>query len=439
MYKIGQGVYPSDCESAGVEVGADRTLNCLVDSEGFCISVSWDDISYTATNESLTPVEGSCTLPTFIPDTQIGQMVASDGASDDNYGHSVSISGDTAIIGAPFDDDQGDFSGSAYIFTRSGGSWTQQTKLTEGVWGPGNRFGISVAISGDTAIVGVVNDDEFGTDSGSAYVYTRSGSSWTQQAKLNASDAAASDRFGTNVSIHEDTVIVGAYTDDDKGTDSGSAYIFTRSGSSWTEEAKLTASDGTSSERFGEEVALFGDTAIVGVPRSYGDGGGALTGSAYIFTRSGGSWSQQAKLTKNGAATYDHFGSSIDLSEETAIIGSNGNSAAYIFTRSGGTWTEQDELISSDGASNNFGYSVALSGNTAVIGAHLDGANGPGAAYVFTRSGSEWSQQSKLELGTPYPFTDDYFGINLDMSGDTAIIIANGPYGSSANIFQPSL
>ena len=272
MYKIGQGVYPSDCESAGVEVGADRTLNCLVDSEGFCISVSWDDISYTATNESLTPVEGSCTLPTFIPDTQIGQMVASDGASDDNYGHSVSISGDTAIIGAPFDDDQGDFSGSAYIFTRSGGSW-----------------------------------------------------------------------------------------------------------------------------------------------------------------------SQQAKLTKNGAATYDHFGSSIDLSEETAIIGSNGNSAAYIFTRSGSTWTEQDELISSDGASNNFGYSVALSGNTAVIGAHLDGANGPGAAYVFTRSGSEWSQQSKLELGTPYPFTDDYFGINSDMSGDTAIIIANGPYGSSANIFQPSL
>ncbi|MSQ08671.1 MAG: hypothetical protein EXR44_05165, partial [Dehalococcoidia bacterium] len=201
--------------------------------------------------------------------TQQQKLTASDGAANDFFGYSVAVSGDTAVVGAWGDDSA---KGSAYVFTRSGSTWTQQQKLTASDGAAIDYFGYSVAVSGDTAVVGAYGDDSY---KGSAYVFTRSGSTWTQQQKLTASDGAANDYFGGSVAVSGDTAVVGAYGDD---SEKGSAYVFTRSGSTWTQQQKLTASDGAANDFFGWSVAVSGDTAVVGARSD-----DSSKGSAYMF------------------------------------------------------------------------------------------------------------------------------------------------------------
>ncbi len=323
--------------------------------------------------------------------TQQTKFAASDGAAQDWFGGSVALSGDTALVGADGDDDaRGSQCGSAYVFTRSGTTWTQQAKLTAHDGAAAYYFGSSVALSGDTALVGAYYDD----GKGSAYVFTRSGTAWTQQAKLTAADGAATDWFGSAVALSGDIAIIGSERDDDNGSDSGSAYVYTRSGTAWTQQAKLTAADGATTDYFGTSVALFGDTALVGAYRD--DDKGTDSGSAYVFSRSGTAWTQQAKLTAGDGAAYDNFGYSVALSGDTALVGAygdDGNGSAYVFTRFGIAWNQQAKLIAADGAAGDyFGVSVALSGETALVGASGDDgpgtwgvpADGQGSAYVFT-------------------------------------------------------
>jgi hypothetical protein len=390
--------------------------------------------------------------------TQQAQLTASGGAVNDEFGVSVALSGDTAIVGANLDDvgANGD-QGSAWVFSRIGSTWIIgpdfQALATGGALG--DEFGVSVALSGDTAIVGAYGDDVgANADQGSAYVFTRSGSTWTQQAQLTASDGAASDNFGISVALSGDTAIVGAY-DDTVGANAfqGSAYVFTRSGTTWTQQAKLFASDGASNDNFGFSVALSGNTAVVG---AFGDNVGTNgdQGSAYVFTRSGTTWTQQAQLTAAGGAINDNFGWSVALSGNTAVVGARrdqvganfGQGSAYVFTRAGTTWTQQAQLTASGGAVNDeFGYSVALSGDTAIVGANLDdvGANfDQGSAYVFTRSGITWTQQAQLTATGGA--ASDQFGGSVGLSGDTAIVgaqfddVGANPEQGSAYVFKRS-
>jgi hypothetical protein len=201
---------------------------------------------------------------------ELAKLLASDAAAVDRFGSSVSVSGDTAVVGAAEDDHAGGTNaGSTYVFLRSGGpgapGWTQQAKLTASDAAESDRFGYSVSISGDTAVIGAVADDHpGGVNAGSAYVFVRSGGVWTQQAKLTASDAAASDRFGHSVSVSGDTAVIGAVWDRDAGEMSGSAYVFVRSGGVWTQQAKLVTSDAAGGDSFGNSVSVSGDTALVG-------------------------------------------------------------------------------------------------------------------------------------------------------------------------------
>ena len=252
------------------------------------------------------------------PWPQRQKLLASDGAAGDYFGWSVSISGDLAIVGAYDDDDKGSDSGSAYIFRWDGASWVQQQKLTASDGNAGDNFGYSVSISDDYAIVGAYGDDVNGTDSGSAYIFRWDGTSWVQQAKLTASDGAYLDYFGISVSISGNLAIVGAYDDDDKGTDSGSAYIFRWDGTSWVQQ-KLIAADGAAYDYFGWSVSIGGDYAIVGA--IYDDDRGTNSGSAYIFKWNGTSWSQQAKITASDGAIEDYFGYSVSISGDYAIVG----------------------------------------------------------------------------------------------------------------------
>ncbi len=383
--------------------------------------------------------------------SQQQKLTAADGAPNDFFGNSVALSAETALIGAYQDDDGATNSGSAYVFTRSGSNWSQQQKLSASDAATYDYFGKSVALSGDTALIGAYSDDDGGTDSGSAYVFNRSGSTWSQQQKLTASDATSSDYFGFSVALSADTALIGAILDDDGGTNSGSAYAFSRSGSTWAEERKLTAVNARALHFFGNAVALSGDTALIA---AYSDDvGGWDRGSAYVFTRSGSTWSQQQKLTASDAADYDLFGYSVALAGDTVLIGAyqdddggTDSGSAYVYTRSGSTWSLQQKLTASDAAAYTyFGYSVALAGDTALIGSYEDDCSttvvGCGSAYVYIRSGSTWSQQQKLTASDAA--ASDAFGYSVALSADTALIGAyqdddGGTNSGSAYVFTRS-
>jgi FG-GAP repeat len=392
-------------------------------------------------------------MPEFAPLTinpvVAGQqkLTASDAAVDDLFGYSVALSGDTAVVGAINDNTPaGSDAGSAYVFVRSGTTWTEQQKLTASDGAFGDFFGYSVALSGDTAVVGTrLDDTPAGTDAGSAYVFVRSGTTWTEQQKLTASDAAAEDIFGSSVAVDGDTAVVGADGNDTPaGTNAGSAYVFVRSGTTWTQQRRLRASDGAAGDFFGISVALDGDTSVVGAD---GDdtSAGAQAGSAYVFVRSGTTWTQQRRLRASRGADFDFFGNSVALSADTAVVGAaQGDTAggrdtgsAYVFVRSGTTWTQQQKLTASDRAAfDRFGISVALSGEIAVVGAYFDDTGAgedTGSAYVFFRSGTTWTQQQKLTASDGA--AGDEFGISVALDGDTAVVGAdrdNTPAGDDA-------
>ncbi|MHC4977238.1 MAG: FG-GAP repeat protein, partial [Planctomycetota bacterium] len=349
------------------------------------------------------------------------KLMASDGAASDQFGRSVDIDGNWAIIGSYLDDDNGDASGSAYIFHWDGSAWVEEAKLFPSDPAASDQFGYSVSISGDTVTVGT----NFGTGTGAAYVFTRSGSVWTEQQKLFASDGIANDRFGKVVSIDGDTAVVCAPRALGTGaTNDGAVYVFTRTGTVWAEQDKLLASDGAASHDFAESVSLDADSVLVGAPNHNEE-----HGASYIFVRAGSSWSEQAKIIPADIAQFDQFGGSVAIDGDTAVIGSHGDDddgsasgSAYVYTRSGTSWSQQDKLTASDAeAGDLFGYSVAIEGDTAAIGVYGDDiwATDQGSVYVFDRSGTTWSQTATL---TDFDGkVNDRLSVSVALSGDRAI------------------
>jgi len=336
------------------------------------------------------------------------KLLAADGAANDAFAGRLALSGGTALVGA---------TNGAYVFERSGTVWLQQQKLS------GNGV-LSVALAGDTALMGA---------SGGAYVFVRSGTTWTTEATLLPSDGM-SFHYGWSVALSGDTALVGAYYDDDNGTGSGSAYVFVRSGTSWSQQAKLLASDGAADDNFGMAVALGGDTAIVGAP--FDDDKGTSSGSAYAFTRSGTVWSQHQKLLASDGKSYDVFGDELAMSSDTALVGAG--SAVYVQVRSGTSWSQQAKLTAANGTAP-LGP-VALGADTALVGAFADDHYGPftGVAYLFERSGTSWSEKQKLAASDGASY--DYFGFSVALSADTVLVGAyqdddKGSGSGSAYVF----
>ena len=369
-----------------------------------------------------------------------GSVAGADGAEYDSFGFSVAVSGDTALVGAVYDDIGGTIDqGSVYVLQRAGSSWTIQTKLVASDGAENDLFGSTVALSGDTALIGAAGDDVGASnDQGSAYVFVRTGGTWTQQAKLLAGDGQPFDQFGSAVSIVGDTALVGAYFATVDGTFAqGAAYVFIRTGQTWSQQARLLAGDGAEGDLLGLSVALSGDTALVG---AYGDdiGSNVDQGSAYVFIRAGSTWTQQAKMVADDGAASDRFGSSVALDGDTALLGAlfhdtggdANRGAAYVFARSGAVWVQQAKLVAGDGAADSrFGTRVSIEGDTALIGSPgqsvgVDG--GEGAAYVFARSGTVWTQASRLSASAAGG--GDAFGSAVALSGDTAMVGAEADY-----------
>jgi len=363
---------------------------------------------------------------------QQAQFTGSDAVNGDRFGNAIALDGNTAIVGSYLDNTGFADAGCAFVFTRSGTTWTQQAKLVAGDPAASDEFGVSVGLSGNTAIVGAHLDNGAFADMGSAYVFLRTGTSWAQQAKLTASDGALSDEFGISVDVDGDTAVVGAYFDDEgANSNQGSVYVFLRTGVAWAQQAKITAADGAAGDRLGSGVAVNGDDLIAG---AYQDNVTATDqGSAYVFVRSGVTWSQQQRLTASDPLALDQFGWSVALDGDTAVVGANeadvgGNvdqGAAYAFFRSGVTWTQQSKLVAGDGAaSDNLGWSVGVdeASDTAVVGAALDdGSNvDQGSAYTFIRSSGTWSQQQKLSDASGV--TNAHFGSGVAVDGDYVVV-----------------
>jgi hypothetical protein len=334
------------------------------------------------------------------------KLYASDASSNAGLGRAAFVAGDTAFVGEP--NEQGP--GSVYVFERTGGVWAEAQKLTPDASPPGSDFGYAVAFDGATAIVGApfttLTDDGL-RHQGAAYVFTKTDGVWSEAQKLVASDFGPENQFGNAVAISGDTLLVAAYNAPiGANVYQGAVYVFTRTGNTWTEAQKLTASDGAANDDFGYAIALAGTTAVVSSP--YAAGANTMQGAAYVFTSDGATWSEMQKLVADDGQSWDDFGSAIGFDGATLAIGAQyaafgdnaGQGAAYVFAPSGGAWTQVAKLSSSDGAASDaFGESIALSGTTLVAGAPFAaiGENsGQGAAYVFSGSGATWNETAKL-------------------------------------------
>ncbi len=359
------------------------------------------------------------------------RLTAADGAANDHLGYAVALSGNTALVGAPYDDENGIEQGSAYVFVRNGATWTQQARLTAQDRSSFDYFGIAVALDGDTALVGAVyGPGSVSPEQGAVYVFVRGGTTWTQQARLNAGDGQGQDQFGAAVALDGNTALVGAFNHQISSTSgkTGAAYVFLRNGGAWTQQARLSANDGEADDQFGAAVALDGDTALIGVPAD-NVGTNSNQGSAYLFTRNGVSWTQQQRLNHSPAAANDQFGNAVALGGEKALIGaylwgSDDTGKVFAFVRGAAGWTQPDSFTAPNPtAGAHFGVSVAMSGDTAVVGASL-GLFTPGvdqrSAYAFVFDGGDWEPVRQLgpELGS----ANDRFGYAVALDGDTVLV-----------------
>ena len=387
--------------------------------------------------------------------SQLAKLVPPDDEGMAYFGDSVSVSGDTAVVGASQEDAPSYMSGAAFVFYRNEGgpnAWGQVAKLSADEPTGMETFGSSVWVDGDTIMVGAPGADVGDNPlQGVVYVFYRNqgaADAWGQVAKLIAGDGAEEDEFGGSLAVSGDTAVVGAEGADVGGNaDQGAAYVFYRDkggADAWGQAAKLTAGDGAEEDLFGAAVALSGDTALVGSEEA-DIGREADQGAAYLFSRDEGgadAWGQVAKLTAGDGAEEDFFGASVALSGDIALVGSEGaeiggnvdQGAAYLFSRDeggAGAWGQAAKLTAGDGAEDDrFGAAVAVSGDTALVGS--EGADigdnvDQGAAYLFSRDeggAGAWGQTAKLTAGDGAGA--DEFGGSVAVSGDTAVMGAVG-------------
>ncbi|MEP6985578.1 MAG: DUF6531 domain-containing protein, partial [Chloroflexota bacterium] len=356
---------------------------------------------------------------------QQGKVNASDGAARNYFGETVAIYGDTAVVGSYATDLPSKVdAGAVYVFVRNAGVWTEQQKLIASDGATGDFFGNSVAIYGDTIAVGADQATISGkVHAGAVYVFIRNAGFWTLQQKLITLDGLASDFFGIRCALYSDTLIGSASSADLTGkVDAGAAYVFVRSAGVWTQQQKLIASDGAAADFFSSSVDIYLDTAIVGCQNK----------GVYVYTRSGTTWTQQQKLVASDGVAGTGFGGSARINADTIIVGAGvadlpgkvDAGAAYVFVRTGTTWTQQQKLTAADAAAGDFfGNSVDISGNTVIIGApsaDLPGKTNAGAAYIFARNGSIWTQTDKITAGDIT--ANDALGYFVGLNGSTAIL-----------------
>jgi hypothetical protein len=369
---------------------------------------------------------GKCT---FVPVEQ-SKLVGSSTIANDRFGSSLGVDGSTSITGAPFSSVRTQFAGAAYVHVLQGTAWVEQATLTASDAALVDFFGTSVDVDGDTAVVGAYASNTGATDAGAAYVFTRTGTTWTQQAKLVASDPTPNAQFGFSVAIDGDTIVVGSPFADQPGQlDAGAAYVFTRTGTVWTEQARLGAATPAAGDILGVSVAVEFDTIVAGAPAA--NGTGVDSGSAVVFTRSAGTWAVQGSLTAADAAAGDYFGYSVALAGDAVAVGAPfdddqgvDSGSVYVDSRIAGVWGQDAKLLPSAPTTNaQFGHAVGYNGVTIVAGAPSSTSAGleSGGAFVFSRSTGAWTELVSLIPADLAP--NDQFGgaVAIAISGNIVV------------------
>jgi len=425
----------------------------------------------------------ACYPVTIDPIAQQAYVKASNVDAGDLFGSAIAASGNTVVVGAHNEDSSAtgvngneannarQSAGAAYVFVHDGSSWSQQAYLKASNTDANDWFGWAVDIDGDTIVVGARGErsnatgidgdqvDDSLIQAGAAYVFQRSGTTWSQQAYLKASNTDEQDRFGYSVGVSGDTVVVGAPLEDSGATgvdgsqtntagDAGAAYVFTRIGSTWSQQAYLKPSNTQAEDHFGQSVAIDGDLVVVGadeedarvftVDGNGNDNAAPESGAAYVFARSGTTWTQAAYLKASDGEPGSRFGIATAVSGETVIVGAHqqsGSGAAYVFVAASPSWVEQAVLNSPHPSGpDQFGFAVAADGERVLVGALWEngGASGvdgdpqadpipsSGAAFLFARQASVWSNAAYLKASNPGP--TDGFGRAVAISGDTVAI-----------------
>lgn len=347
----------------------------------------------------------------------VQKLLPSDGVLDGGFGSSVAIDGNTILVGALPLLPGSYTSGAGYVFVHDGAQWNQTQKLTAAPAETDDSFGSQVALDGDEAFIGAW----MAGASGAVYRFVRDGGAFAEAQTIVPDDAELSNYFGCELDVHGDTLVVGAYGNNEKADNAGAAYVFVRDGSQFRQSQKLLASDGATGDALGMDLALDGDTLLAGAPNHAG-------GAVYAFERTAGPFVETQKLTGSGTVTGSAFGLGIDLQGDTALIGAlwlGPSGSAFVFERGPSGFVERDKLVPADSPSDGrFGRAVALAGNTALGGAFYDSSVGlrMGSAYSFEREGSDWVQAQKL---SPNVLLADQFGLKLAVSGETVIVTAN--------------
>lgn len=360
------------------------------------------------------------------------RVTADDGFGGQCFGWSIAMdsTGTTALVSGPAINGLAmgfPVGGSVYVFTNSGGVWTQSQELTAGDGGPGDNFGYAVAISGTTAVVSSMPQDASGNWVGenAAYVFTVSGGMWVQQQKLTASDGVPEDSFGNTVAVDGSTILVGAYAATVGGNSAqGAVYVFSLQGGTWEQTQKLTAAEGAANDLFGNGVGIRNDVAVVGSLETVT--GHSQTGAAYVFAQSGGVWTQVQKLNDPAPSNSASFGQAFALDDTTLLVGAIGQNvggtmsgAVYVFAQAGGVWTQTQELSPNDGQLLGlFGISLGLDGGRALIGARQ--FNDIGKAYLFTADGGVWTQADQFSASDGHE--NDLFGMSVALRGNVALV-----------------
>ena len=379
-------------------------------------------------------------IPDECESCQLAKIMASNGDYGDNFGCSLAIDDNVAVIGATGYDENGVYAGTAYIYRYDGTSWVEEQQLLPFDGHEKDWFGTDVDISGNRVIIGASGDDDSGEFAGAAYIYQFTGTTWIEEQKLVASDGQGGDRFGITVGLDGTTAVIGAPRDDtDQGEDAGSAYIFSFDVATWGEEEHLVASDADENEMFGSSVAIDGNQICIGA--FWGGIDGDRTGAAYMYHYEDHTWIEDQQLMPSDNAPHDWFGFDVDIFEETTVISSyrdddNGcdSGSAYIFRNDGSMWVEETKLLPSDGAAYDyFGTDVSLKSDIAIVGMPSDDDNGvsSGSAYAFRYNGVSWIQLPKyLNLdGTQY----DNFGSAVAVQDDIALVGSVGDNDNGVN------
>lgn len=433
---------------------------------------------------------------------QQAYLKASNAGFDDELGHAVVIDGDTLVVGAHKESSDGSspenddatYAGAAYVFVRSGTAWVQQAYLKAANIDIGDTFGWRLALEGDTLVISAYTEsgdaastaqapNNNATFAGAVYVFARSGSTWTQEAYLKASNAESNDIFGYALALDGDTLAVGtpyesgdatstAETPNDSAHNAGAVYVFERSGTSWLQKAYLKASNAEAGAYFGLALALEDDRLVVGAPSEDGsaastgetpDTAAANAGAAYVFARSAGTWTQQAYLKASNAEAQDYFGCAVALDGDTLALGALGEAgsaastaeapdnlaagagAVYVFVNTGDAWT-QTHYVKATNASEAaaFGSALGLESGLLAVGAYNESgdatssveapnaaAAGAGAAYVFAREAAGWTQFAYVKASNAGDH--DQFGIALALDGTTLVVGANQEDGDASS------